>query len=200
MPDDPRLDQVWSKAGELNIPVTIHIADPVAFFLPLDETNERWEELYEHPDWHFYGRDIPPFINLINRFLRIVERHPKTTFIGAHIMGYSENLGFVSQALDKYPNLYVDITERISELGRQPYSSRKFMMKYSDRVVFGTDTLSPKIKHYQTNFRFLETEDEYFEYGRNQGRWYIYGIHLPDDVLRKIYFENAMRIIPGTHV
>lgn len=200
MPDDTRLDPIWEKAGELKIPITFHTADPVAFFWPLDETNERWEELFEHPTWHFHGKDFPPFMDLITKFLNVVERHPNTNFIGAHIMSYSENLTFVSKALDRYSNLYVDITERIGELGRQPYSSRKFLTKYADRVLFGTDTLSPDKSVYQVNFRFLETEDEYFDYGRNQGRWKIYGMNLPDEVLKKIYYENAMKIIPGVGI
>jgi len=193
--NDPRLDPIWAKAGELNIPVLIHTGDPVAFFCPVDETNERWEELYEHPDWHFYGKDYPSFMELVGHSLEVFERHPGTKFISAHILGYSENLDFVSKALDKYSNVYVDIAERISELGRQPYSSRKFFIKYADRIMFGTDTFAPDRKKYQTYFRFLETEDEYFEYGRNQGRWNIYGINLPDDVLQKIYMETASKLI-----
>jgi len=194
--DDPRFDPIWARAGELNIPVLIHTADPVAFFSPLDETNERWEELFDHPDWHFYGKDYPSFMELIERLLRVVERHPHTNFISAHVMGYAENLGFVARALDQYPNLYVDIAERISELGRQPYSARKFIIKYADRVLFGTDTFAPDRNKYQTYIRFLETEDEYFEYGRNQGRWNIYGINLPDKTLQTIYYSNAKRLIP----
>ncbi len=197
LPDDPRLSPIWETCGKLGIPVLIHTADPVAFFEPLDEFNERYEELIDHPDWHFYGKDYPPFLNLMERLLRVVEQNPKTTFIGAHIMGYSENLGYVAKALDTYPNLYVDMTERISELGRQPYTARRFFLKYSDRILFGTDTFSPNIDFYRKQFRFLETDDEYFAYGRNQGRWNIYGIFLPDDVLQKVYSDNARRIIPG---
>ena len=199
MLDDPRLDPIWQAAGELKIPILIHSSDPVAFFQPLDETNERYEELAGRPDWLFYGKDYPPFMNLIERFLKVVGNHPETTFIGAHVLSYAENLGFVSQALDRYPNLNIDITERIGELGRQPYAARKFFIKYADRILFGSD-YPPNINIYRTNFRFLETDDEYFAYGRNQGRWCIYGIYLPDDVLRKVYFENACRLIPGLKI
>jgi predicted TIM-barrel fold metal-dependent hydrolase len=194
LPDDPRLESIWSKAGELNIPVLIHTADPIAFFKDLDETNERWEELSENPDWHYFGKDFPSFNRLIDALLCIVERHPDTTFIAAHVMGCSENLPFVAQNLDKYANLYVDIAERISELGRQPYTSRKFLTKYADRVFFGTDTFVPDRKKYQTYFRILETDDEYFDYGTNQGRWKAYGLNLEDSALRKIYYENAARL------
>jgi predicted TIM-barrel fold metal-dependent hydrolase len=196
MPDDPRLDPVWYQAGELGIPVLIHSADPVAFFQPLDKFNERWDELHDHPDWHFYGKDYPPFKELIERQLNVVERHPNTTFISAHVMSYAENVRYVAQALEKYSNLYVDIGERIGELGRQPYTARWFLTEYADRVLFATD-IRPDRKTYQIYFRCLETADEYFDYGRNQGRYRIYGLHLPDDVLRKIYHETACRVIPG---
>ena len=196
MPDDPRLDPIFQAAGEQNIPVMIHTGDPVAFFDPLDETNERYEELADHPDWHFYGKDFPSFEFMIERMINRIERSPKTKFIGAHVMCYAENLGFVANALDKYPNLYVDITERIGELGRQPYTSRKFLIKYADRVLFGTDSFGVEPHHYRNQYRFLETQDEYFNYGRNQGRWNIYGAYLPDEVLKKIYQENAFKVNP----
>jgi predicted TIM-barrel fold metal-dependent hydrolase len=198
MQDDPRLDPIWQAAAELNIPVMIHTGDPVAFYEPLDPDNERYEELHEHPDWHFYGKDYPPFNEMITRLLHLVESHPKTKFIGAHVMCYSENLGFVANALDRFPNLYVDITERIGEMGRQPYTARRFLIRYADRILFGTDSFSVELDHYRTTYRFLETEDEYFSYGRNQGRWNIYGVNLPDDVLRKIYHENALKLYPGS--
>jgi predicted TIM-barrel fold metal-dependent hydrolase len=197
--DDPRFAPIWETAGNLNIPVMIHSSDPVAFFQPLDGNNERYEELVNRPDWHFYGKDFPPSMILIERFLRLVERHPQTNFIGSHVMSYAENLGFVAQALDRYPNLYVDMTERIGELGRQPYSARKFLIQHADRVLFGSD-YPPNKDIYRTNFRFLETDDEYFDYGRNQGRWRIYGVYLPDEALRKIYYETACKLIPGINI
>jgi predicted TIM-barrel fold metal-dependent hydrolase len=198
-PNDQRFDPIWEMAGELKIPVLMHCSDPIAFFQPLNETNERYEELAGRPDWLFYGKDYPPFMELIERFLKLVESHPRTNFIGAHIMSYAENLGFVAQALDNYPNLYVDMTERIGELGRQPYTARKFLLKYADRVLFGSD-YPPSKEIYRTNFRFLESDDEYFDYGRNQGRWRIYGVFLPDEVLRKIYYENACKLIPEMNI
>jgi predicted TIM-barrel fold metal-dependent hydrolase len=200
MQDDPRLNPIWEAAAELNIPVMIHTADPVAFYEPLDETNERYEELEEHPDWHFYGKDYPSFMEMMERLLHLVESHPKTIFIGAHVMNYSENLKYVANALDKYPNLYVDIVERIGEMGRQPYTARKFLIDYADRILFGTDSFSVDPHHYRTQFRFLETEDEYFNYGRNQGRWNIYGVYLPDNVLKKIYHENALKLYRGSRI
>ncbi len=192
--DDPRLDPVWTAAGELGLPVLIHSADPVAFFRPLDEHNERWEELQRHPDWHFYGKDYPSFLELVESQLRVIERHPRTTFVSAHVLSYSEHLRYVAQQLDRYPNLYVDIGARIGELGRQPYTSRWFLTEYADRVLFGTD-IRPNADTYRIYFRCLETADEYFDYGSGQGRYYIYGLHLPDDVLLKIYDENACRVI-----
>jgi predicted TIM-barrel fold metal-dependent hydrolase len=198
-PDDTRFDPIWETAGELKIPVLIHCSDPVAFFEPLNAYNERYEELVIRPDWLFNGKDFPGFMDLIERFLNLVENHPRTTFIGAHVMSYAENLGFVEKALKHYPNLYVDITERIAELGRQPYSARAFLVENADRVLFGSD-YPPNKTIYQTNFRFLETDDEYFEYGRNQGRWRIYGVFLPDEALSKIYYKNASKLIPGIKV
>jgi len=199
-PDDPRWDPIWQACGELQLPVLIHIADPVAFFLPIDAQNERWEELQRHPDWSFHGKDFPSHEALLKAFLRVVARHPKTVFIAAHVANNAEDLGAVSNWLDQHPNLYVEIASRISELGRQPYTAREFIMKYSDRVLFGTDGpwSSQRLSLY---WRFLETYDEYFPYSDRdfppQGFWNIYGIALPDEVLRKVYHENAARIVPG---
>ena len=202
MPDDPRIAGVWDKAAQLGIPVLIHTADPVAFFRPLDRCNERWDELHRHPDWHFYGPDYPPFEDLIASLYRLIEAHPQTTFITAHVGCYPENLGFVSQMLDKYPNFYTDISARLAELGRAPYSARDWFLKYADRIVFGTDQ-SPSMSMFQTHFRFLETADEYFDYSPGspippQGRWKIYGVYLPDEVLRKVYYQNVARLLKLT--
>jgi predicted TIM-barrel fold metal-dependent hydrolase len=197
--DDLRLDPVWAMAGELGIPVLIHSSDPVAFFWPLDETNERWDDLHDHPDWHFYGKDFPQFIEPIEAQLRVVARHPKTNFISAHVLSYAENLRWVSVALDKYPILYVDIGERIGELGRKPYSARAFLIKYADRALFGTDIPSNR-STYEIYFRCLETMDEYFDYVRMQGRYRIYGLYLPDEVLQKLYYKNACKLVPGLKV
>lgn len=196
--DDPRLDPIWQTAGELGIPVMAHVADPVAFFDPLDEYNERWEELGAHPDWQFPSPPYPPFLSVVNGFANVVARHPNTTFIGAHVSSYSENLAWVADVMERCPNFYVDISARISELGRQPYTARRWFIKYADRIMFGTDC-GPDVDWYRLYYRFLETDDEYFDYGigavPGQGRWRIYGLFLPDDVLRKVYSENARRVL-----
>jgi predicted TIM-barrel fold metal-dependent hydrolase len=128
----------------------------------------------------------------------LVARHPKTTFIGAHVASYSENLAWVGALLDRCPNFHVDMSQRIAELGRQPYASRRFFERYADRILFGID-VGADVDTYQLYYRFLETDDEYFDYDpsgtRNQGRWRIYGLHLPDEVLRKVYYENAERLL-----
>jgi predicted TIM-barrel fold metal-dependent hydrolase len=196
--DDERLDPLWATAGELGVPVTAHIADPVAFFWPLDEKNERYEELNAHPDWHFPSPPFPPFREVVNALARVVTRHPNTIFIGAHVSSYAENLLWISDLFDRCPNFYVDISARISELGRQPYTARRFFMRYADRILFGIDA-SPNPDTYQIYYRFLESEDEYFAYNTgdlpHQGRWSIYGLYLPDDVLQKVYATNAQRVI-----
>jgi len=194
--DDPKLDAVWRVCAKHHRPVMIHTADPAAFFTPLDRFNERWHELNEHPQWLFYGDKFPAREELIAQYLRVVGRHPQTTFIGAHFGNNAEDLGAVAKALDAHPNLYVDIDARISELGRQPYSTRKFLIKYQDRVMFGTDT-TPRRDAFRIYYRFLETDDEYFDCAAShhlQGFWRIYGVYLPDDVLEKIYSKNADRI------
>ncbi|MCA9943548.1 MAG: amidohydrolase family protein [Anaerolineales bacterium] len=195
--DDPRLIPVWETAVELNWPILIHIADPVAFFDPLTPQNERWEELHNHPDWQFPSPPFPPFLSLMNQLKSLVKRHPQATFIGAHVGCYAENLAWVGQMLDDCPNYYVDISARLGELGRQPYSTRRFFINYADRILFGTDA-GPSLAHYHLYYRFLETDDEYFNYSPAQpppqGRWQIYGINLPDDVLQQVYASNARRI------
>ncbi len=197
--DDARLDPIWQAAGELHLPVIVHVADPVAFFDPLDRFNERWEELKAHPDWHFPSPPFPPFHQIVEELASLVRRHPATTFVGAHVGCYAENLAWVGKLLDECPNFYVDIAARISELGRQPYTSRRFFVKYADRILFGTD-MGPDLGYYRIFYRFLETDDEYFNYSAGaelpgQGRWYIYGLHLPDDVLEKVYFRNAQKVL-----
>ncbi|HXV44335.1 MAG TPA: amidohydrolase family protein, partial [Anaerolineae bacterium] len=177
--DDPRLDPLWATAGELGLPVMIHVADPVAFFWPLDHTNERWEELHTHPDWQFPSPPFPAFQTIITGLANLVLRHPQTTFIGAHVGCYAENLAWVGLLLEQCPNFYVDIGARIGELGRQPYSARRFFLKYADRILFGTD-VGANLDTYRLYYRFLETDDEYFNYGLSeippQGRWHIYGL------------------------
>lgn len=203
--DDVRLDPLWAMGARTGAPIIVHIADPIAFFDPLDGHNERWEELQAHPDWHFW----PPrtdhtengfgrFDELLAAFDRVVGRHPGTTFIGAHVGCAAEDLALVGSMLDRHANLHVDISARISELGRQPYTSRQFFLRYADRILFGTDFgFDPAM--YRIFYRFLETMDESFDYSTNetpdQGRWQIHGIGLPDDVLRKVYAENARGIL-----
>ncbi len=196
--DDERLIPIWETAGELGLPVMLHVADPVAFFDPPDETNERWEEIGEHPDWAFTSPPYPPFMHILNGLRNLVKRHPHTTFIGAHVGCYGENLGWVGQMLEECPNYYIDISARIGELGRQPYTARRFFIQYQDRILFGLDA-GPNLEEYRLSYRFLETDDEYFNYNTSevplQGRWYVCGLYLPDDVLKKVYSENAKRVL-----
>jgi predicted TIM-barrel fold metal-dependent hydrolase len=202
MPDDPRLDAVWETAASLAVPVTIHVADPVAFFEPLDETNERLEELLANPDWHFGDRArFPPFERIIDSFEVLVANHPATTFIGAHVACFAEDLAWVSRMLGSYPNLYADIAARLPELGRQPRAARRLFLEHPDRILFGTDLFPPARQTYEFHFRFLETADEHFAYSADEpppeGRWAISGLDLPDDVLRRISGENARRLVEG---
>jgi predicted TIM-barrel fold metal-dependent hydrolase len=194
--DDERLAPIFEKAQELSIPVMFHTADPDAFFEPIDRYNERYEELAAHPDWGFHGSQYSKR-QLLEQRNRVFARHPKTVFVAAHVAESGEDLGYVSETLEKYPNVAIDISARTPELGRQPYSAREFFLRFADRIVFGTDLL-PEASMYRLYYRFLETADEYFDYpshASRQGRWNIYGIHLPDDVLRKVYRENALRLL-----
>ena len=206
--DDPRFDPMWDACGQLNMPVAIHVSDPVAFFTPTDRFNERYEELNNHPDWSFYGADFPSNAELLAARNRVMARHPKTQFVTLHFGNFSENLQDVSENLDRYPNMLVDMAARIGELGRQPFTSRKFFAKYQDRILFATDATPHGDEFpqqvfndqlYEIYYRFLESEDEYFDYAPAkippQGRWRIYGIHLPDAILRKVYHDNAARLL-----
>jgi predicted TIM-barrel fold metal-dependent hydrolase len=206
--DDPRFDPMWDACGQLNMPVAIHISDPVAFFNATDRFNERYEELNNHPDWSFHGKDFPSNAELIAARNRVIERHPKTQFVTLHVGNFSENLQNVAENLDKFPNMSVDIAARVGELGRQPITSRKFFDKYQDRILFATDATPHGDEFpqqvfndqlYEIYYRFLETEDEYFDYAPAkippQGRWRIYGINLPDQTLRKVYQQNAARLL-----
>ena len=198
--DDPRWDPIWAACGQLGFPVIVHTADPAAFFLPIDKTNERWEELHRRPQWSFPADKFPPRDELLAARNRVIAKHPKTNFIGAHGANNSEDLATVSKWLDKYPNLYVEFASRIGELGRQPYTARKFLIKYQDRVLYGTDGPWPEARIVQY-WRFFQTFDEYFPYSEKefppQGFWNIYGVGLPDDVLKKIYHENVLKLIPS---
>ena len=194
--DDERLDPFFEKAGKLGMPIMFHTADPDAFFLPIDRVNERYEELAAHPDWSFYGSEFSKE-ELLSQRDRIFRRHPRTVFVCAHVAEKSEDLSYVSRLLNENPNVLVDIGARTAELGRQPYTAREFLIKYADRVLFGTDLL-PEENMYRLHFRFLETADEYFDYpshASRQGRWQIYGVDLPEEVLRKIYRDNALKLL-----
>jgi len=204
--DDARFDPMWETAGALKMPVAIHISDPKAFFLPIDRFNERWEELHAHPDWSFHGSDFPSDRDLQEARRNVMRRHPRTQFVCLHVAD-AEDLPYVSECMDSHPNMHVDIAARIGELGRQPRMARKFFDRYQDRILFGTDasggTSFPQQTFgdalYEIYYRFLETEDEYFDYAPApvppQGRWRIYGLGLPEQVLRKVYWENASRLI-----
>jgi predicted TIM-barrel fold metal-dependent hydrolase len=193
--DDPRLDPIWEECGRLGIPVSIHVTDPEAFFRPLDASNERYEELIEHPDWSFYGPQFPSKESILAARDRVFARHPHTTFVALHLANWPENLDYVAGVLDKYPNVMVEFGAREAELGRQPRRAREFFVKYQDRIMFGTDNEVTE-EMYRNHFRWLETGDEYFDYWGypGQGRWKIYGLELPSPVLEKIYHSNAERM------
>ncbi len=198
--DDPKLDPVWETCAKHGRPVVIHVADPAAFFTPLDRFNERWHELGAHPSWLFHGKRFPSRDEILQQRNRAIGRHPKTTFICAHFANNPEDLAAVGKWLEEYPNMYVDVDARISELGRQPYTARKFFLRYQDRIMFGTDT-TPRRDAYRMYYRFLETDDEYFDCAaghQRQGFWMIYGLFLPKDVLQKIYYKNADQLFFGS--
>ncbi|MFM7564529.1 MAG: amidohydrolase family protein, partial [Planctomycetota bacterium] len=198
--NDKRFDPIWRACGDLGMPVIIHVADPAAFFLPTDATNERWEELARHPEWSFADPKFPRREQLAQDFLEVVARHRGTTFIAAHCLNYANDLGTLGKWLDTNPNLYVDIASRINELGRQPYTARAFFDRFDQRILFATDGPWPaqRLGYY---WRFLETFDENFPYSEKQpppqGLWSICGIGLRQESLRRIYFENAIRLIPA---
>lgn len=193
--DDPRIDPIWAKCGELGIPVLIHSADPKPFWDPIDSLNERWLELKLHPR-RSYDSSFASFEQIITEQHNIFKKHPKTKFINAHLGWYANDLQKLSALLDQFPNMYTEIGAVIAELGRQPRAAKAFLTKYQDRVLFGKDSWVPG--EYATYFRVLETEDEYFPYHkRYHAFWKMYGLGLSDEVLKKIYYKNAMKLIPG---
>lgn len=200
-PDDPRLRPVWEAAAKHGLPVLIHIADPPCFFHPADATCEYYECLAGHPEWSFAAPELYSFERLMEAQENMVAQNPGTTFVIAHVGSAGEDLGFVSTQLDRCPNMYVDTAARVQELGRQPFTARDFLIKYQDRVLFGTDYMcGDPADIYPYYFRFFETRDEYFRYGPEKegyglGRWNIYGVDLPDDVLKKIYSGNAKKLL-----
>lgn len=194
--DDARFDPVFRKCAELGIPVLIHTGEPRALFDPMDRYNERWLELKLYP-----GRGRPPeryprFDDLMAEQHRLFARHPRTTFINAHLGWYGNDLAKLGGLLDRFPNVYTEISAVVEELGRQPRFARQWFERYQDRVMFGKDTWRPA--EYHTYFRILETADEYFDHDRkHHGLWKVYGLDLPDPVLKKLYYKNALRVIPG---
>ena len=203
--NDPRLFPIWEEAGRLKMPVLIHQADPAGFFEPVRPENEHYESLKKYPSWSFADPKYPRKIELLKRRDELVKQHPGTTFILPHFGNYAENIKYVSDLLTENPNVYIDFSARIDELGRQPYSAREFFIKHQERIIFGTDmpaNIESSVEMYRTYFRFLETYDESFYSPDYDGtferaRWPICGIGLPEDVLKKIYYENILRIIPS---
>ncbi len=194
--DHPDLDHVWKKAGELGIPVLIHSADPAQFWQPMDSTNERWLELKLNPNRKRSDTDPAPFAQIIAEQHNVFAKHPKTTFINAHMGWMANDLDAAGAHLDKYPNVNYEIGAIIAELGRQPRRAKEFFLKYQDRILFGKDAYNKE--EFYTYFRVLETEDEYFPYYKKyHAYWKMYGLGLPDEVLKKVYYKNALRIVPG---
>lgn len=200
LPDDPRLQPVFERIGAVGLPVLIHTADPVAFFTPLDERNERVDELGAHPDWWFGGPGLPTFDRLMTALETVVASAPATTFVGAHVGCYAENLSWVDRMLTDHPNFHVDTGGRFAELGRTPRAFRRLVERHPTRVLFGTDAYPPDAAAYTTAFRFLETEDESFDYAPGcdvppQGRWQICGAGIPPELLADLYAGNARRTL-----
>ena len=200
-PDDPRLAPIWEEAGRLEIPVLIHQSDPIAFFEPITPENEHYETLKKYPSWSFANPEFPRKNELLEHRDCLVKNHPHTRFILPHVANQPEDLAYVSRLLDACPNAFIDFSARTDELGRQPYTAHDFFIRHSDRILFGIDApVSADL--YRYHFRFLETRDEFFippdydgTFGRH--RWKVYGLGLPDAVLKRVYHENAIRIIPG---
>jgi predicted TIM-barrel fold metal-dependent hydrolase len=194
--DDPRIDPIWSKCGELNIPVLIHSADPEPFWFPHDQYNERWLELKQRPRRKRSDTDPAPWLQIIQEQHNVFRKHPETIFINAHLGWYGNNLSKLAALLDEMPNIFSEIGAVLAELGRQPRNASKFLIKYQDRIMFGKDSWVPD--EYPVYFRVLETADEYFDYYRKRHAfWKMYGLELPDEVLKKLYYKNAIKIIPG---
>lgn len=199
--DDERLAPIWEEAERLGIPVLMHQSDPYGFFEPVTPDNEHYESLKKYPSWSFCDPKFPRKDELIERRDRLLRNHPNTTFLLPHVANYAEDLAYVGRLLDENPNVLIDFSARCDELGRQPYSAREFLINYQDRIYFGTD-MPASVEMYRFYFRFLETFDEYFippDYDGtfDRHRWRVHGLGLPDDVLRKIYYENALKLIPG---
>jgi len=199
--DDDRLAPVWAEAGKLGVPVLVHQADPYGFFQPVTPENEHYGTLQKYPAWSFVDVEkFPRFEELQRRYRNLIRSHPHTTFLLPHVANWPENLDYIGQLLDECPNAYIDFSARLDELGRQPYRAREFFLRYQDRIYFGSD-MPASVEMYRCYFRFLETYDEHFvppDYDGTFGRyrWHIHGIGLPKDVLAKIYYKNALKLIP----
>ena len=195
--DDERIGPIWDVCGELGIPVLIHSADPFQFWLPKDDQNERWFELKEKPGRYYGDSDfIPPFEDIINEQHTIFRRHKNTTFINAHLGWMGNDLQKLGQHLDEFPNVMTEFGAVIAELGRQPKTAKQFFIDYQDRILFGKDSYNKE--EFYTYFRVLESDDEYFNYFRKRHAfWKMYGLNLPDEVLKKIYYKNALRLFPS---
>ncbi len=194
--DDKRLDPIWAKCGELGVPVLIHAADPKSFWDPFDADNERWLELKTHPRRKRSDTDPASWEQIIKEQHQMFKKHPETTFINAHMGWYANNLGKLSELMEAMPNMNVEIGAIIAELGRQPRAANKFFEKYQDRILFGKDSWKPE--EFPTYFRVLESDDEYFPYHKKyHAFWAMYGLDLPDEILKKVYYKNALRIVPG---
>jgi len=214
--DDEVLDPIWRECGKLGLPVSIHSADPVAFFKPFTPDNERYMELLAHPSWSFYGGDYPTFEDLISQLENVIKKHPETTFIGVHFGNYAENPDYVGEMLDRYPNYYIDIAARVPEFGR--HNAKKmhdFFIKYQDRILFGTDigihsdslwlgskgfeeepTDEDAVEFYRKHYKYFETSAVQMEHMTPiQGNWKIDAIDLPDNILEKLYYKNAEKVI-----
>lgn len=194
--DDPRLDLIWAKCAEMGVPVLIHAADPKSFWDAMDGNNERWLELKTHSRRKRSETNPAPWEQIIQEQHNVFKRHPNTNFINAHMGWYANNLQKLGSLMDAMPNMYVGIAAVIAELGRQPKNAQAFFVKYQDRILFGKDSWKPN--EFPTYFRVLETDDEYFPYYKKyHAFWSMYGLNLPDEVLKKVYYKNALNLIPG---
>ncbi|MBT8300212.1 MAG: amidohydrolase, partial [Maribacter sp.] len=194
--DDPRLDSIWAKCAEMGVPVLIHAADPKSFWEPMDSKNERWLELKTHSRRKRSETNPAPWEQIIQEQHNVFKKHPSTKFINAHMGWYANDLKKLGSLMDAMPNMYVGIAAVIAELGRQPKNAHAFFLKYQDRILFGKDSWKPK--EFPTYFRVLETDDEYFPYYKKyHAFWAMYGLNLPDEVLKKVYYKNALNLIPG---
>jgi len=194
--DDPRLDPIWAKCGDLGIPVLIHTGEPAAFWLPKDKHNERWLELKQYPGRYKDPEKNPSFEEVMGEQHNVFRKHPKTKFIAAHLGWFGNDLARLGKLLDEMPNVYTELGAVLAELGRQPITARAWLINYQDRVLMGKDIYNKE--EYYTYFRVLETSDEYFDYYRKRhAHWKMYGLALPDSVLQKIYYKNALHVVPG---